>query len=108
MSEFGQGCRLAFTVGVGCRLGSTAQGYHRLGPGMPGLLFRLFGYVAPEAMLSCWLGSLPWWGYRMASRAAEVLWSGRTVGYTQQLGRTANFHPFPNWVVRGSMVITAS
>lgn len=63
---------------------------------------------APEAGLSCWCGSLPCWGCRVGSKAAQLLWSGRTGGYTQQLARTGSLHSFLSGLVKGSMVSTIS
>lgn len=47
----------------------------------------------------CWVGSLPLQGYRMGSKAAQVLRSGETRGYTKQLGRAVNLLLFLSGVV---------
>lgn len=54
-------------------------------------------------MLIIWggllVGSLPLQGYKMGSIAAQVLWSGETRGYTQQLGRAVNLLLFLSGLV---------
>ena len=72
---------------------------------MPGVLCRVFGYVAPEPTWSCWLASCPG-GAIVGAPGAKVLRLGGTGGYPQRLGRTVKWPPFPGGVVKGSRTST--
>lgn len=98
-SAIRQRVRVGFAMGQGHRLDSTAGQYCRLAAqGCPGSLFRLFGYVGPEAMFNiwqdCWLGSL-WngavgWAPQLPRLSGQSSWSSRTGGYTQQFSGAVN------------------
>ena len=56
--QLGRGAGWLFCWG-GLQAGLHRSGVQRLGSGMPGVLCRILGGVAPEPLRSCWLASCP-------------------------------------------------